>query len=467
MRTLLSLLATLLLFGSATAADGPFGWWKGTIGPDVLNLEINVSIEGTEEDPAALLDIPVQGMFNHALTDVAVTGDSVAFTIPGVPGNARFEGTVSGDSITGTFSQSGQEFDFSLERSDDGPASGRPQDPEPPFPYTEEEVTVMSPAGDVTLAGSLLLPEGDGPFPAVVFLTGSGPQDRNEELYGHRPFLVLADALARDGWASLRLDDRGVGGSGGSDADATYEDLIADAVAAADFLTEHADIGTIGFIGHSQGGYLAPEAALESAAEFVISLAGPAVDGLEVLKEQNRLIIESSVPADGSVSSAEVEAAVEEQLAFLDELAGRFRDDDPAGAAGVVREHVTAGLRAQGVPEDELGEIVDAQVEANSSPVMASFVLYDPQPLLREFTLPLLAVYGGLDIQVPAEQSTGPLEDALREAGNTDWEITVVDDMNHLLQPAETGSFEEYPLIETTIHEELFPVLLDWLDAHR
>lgn len=456
--------AAVLLLGGTTLAQSPaLGYWTGSIAPGVLDLGVNVLLEGSEEAPTGLLDIPAQGLFSFVLTDVAIDGAEVTFSMGGVPGNPVFAGTVKGDAITGTFSQAGQEFEFVLTREEGEPEGLiRPQEPQPPFPYAEEEVTIVSPAGDVTLAGTLTLPEGQGPFDTVLFITGSGPQDRNEELFGHKPFLVLADALTRAGYATLRLDDRGMGGSGGLDANASYEDLTADSVAAVEFLRARDEVGAVGLLGHSQGGYLAPLVAQETDIDFVISLAGPAVSGLEVLELQNRLIIEGSAPTDGSVSPEEVEEVVTGQISFLREVAELLDSGDVEAARERVRTEVAPAFA--GLPEDQAEQLIEEQVDATVSNSMASFMTFDPQPSLQQLTVPVLAVFGGLDVQVDAAQSTGPLKDALEAAGNDDYKVTVIDDMNHVLQPAETGMLEEYPLIETTVHHDLLDLVLAWLE---
>ncbi len=463
LRKLMIAIGAGLLLGGMGLAQGPaFGSWTGLIGPEVLDLGVNVVLDGTEEEPVGILDIPVQGLYDFALSDVEVDGTDVTFAMPGVPGNPVFTGSVEGDTMSGTFSQGGQDFEFLLERSDELPgAHSRPQEPEEPFPYLQEEVTVVSPAGDVTLAGTLSLPEGDGPHTALLFVTGSGPQDRDSFVFGHRPFLVLSDALVRAGYATLRLDDRGVGGSDGADHLASYADLTADGVAAVEFLAQRADIAEIGIIGHSQGGYLAPAIAAESDTDFIINLAGPAVGGLEVLELQNALIIEMSAPA--GTPQEQIDYAVESQLTFLRHLNEFFVAGDLEGAEEFVRGIITPQLAATGLSGDELEEAVQIQLLASVTPSMASFVSFDPQPLLRELTIPILTVYGGLDVQVPARQSLDPLSEALEAAGNPDHTVLVIEDMNHILQPGETGNPEEYTLIETTIHAELFDALFDWL----
>lgn len=225
-------------------------------------------------------------------------GSRLSFGLRGVPDAPVFDGTVSGTGeaarITGDFTQSGQTFPFTLERGA-VQAVSRPQEPQPPFPYRSEAVSFQN--GEVTLAGTLTLPAGEGPFAAVLFITGSGPQDRDETIARHRPFLLLTDTLTRAGYATLRVDDRGVGGSSGDLSRATYDDLTGDVLAGVASLRAHPAIDRerIGLFGHSEGGYLAPLAAARSDdVAFVIMMAGPAVPGEAVLRLQNHLSSSSS-----------------------------------------------------------------------------------------------------------------------------------------------------------------------------
>src|SRR5690625_1605602 len=463
-KSLLGLALALFTASAALAQSDEVRYWTGSLGPGVLDLGVNVLIEGTEEEPTAVLDIPVQGLIGFPLSEVTIDGNDVSFAMAGVPGDPRFSGTADGDTLSGTFSQSGAEFEFVLERSDEESAGfSRPQEPERPFPYTEEEVTLHSPAGDVTLAGTLTLPEdGEGPFTALLFLTGSGPQDRDETLFGRGPCRLLSHAPPACGYAPLRLDARGMGGSPGLDHEASYEDMTTDAVTAVNWLQAREDIGAIGIIGHSQGGYLAPVVAAETDIDFIISLAGPSVSGLEVLELQNRLIYELEAAAAG-VSPEELEAAIEDQIAFLRELHGHFEAGDIEAAEALGRERIAEQLEGLELSEEEREQLIEGQLLGIATPSMASFMTFDPQPFLRQLDVPLLAVFGGLDIQVDAEQSIAPLEEALAAADTDDYTVVTIEDMNHLLQPAETGSLDEYILIETTIHPELLELLLDWL----
>lgn len=331
----------------------------------------------------------------------------------------------------------------------------RPQEPRPPFPYRSEEVSYRS--GDIGLAGTLTMPEGDGPFTAVLLLTGSGPQDRDETLYGHKPFLLLADTLTRAGYAVLRVDDRGVGGSGGDLARAGYDGLAADALAGVEYLKGRSDIdpARVGLLGHSEGGYLAPLAAQRSGAvAFVILMAGPALSGEDVLALQNRLLFEAAgVPPE----------QVEAQDAFIHELAGLLRAADYPAAEALTRrrlEQQSATLPEGRRPTPQ--EIGD-QARAATTPTRRSFLTYDPGPALDALNIPVLAFYGGKDLQVPATQN----EPALRErlADHPDATVRTFPGLNHLMQPATTGGLDEYARTQTTISPEVLHLITGWMQA--
>jgi len=468
---LIPLLIAVLL-ATAAAQPDPLGAWRGALGPGVIDLEIRVTIAADEAGAgfAGTIDIPAQGLFDFALGDVVLEGSDIAFVMPGVPGDPAFAGTLEGDRIEGTFTQGGQPLPFVLER-DAEPVALRPQEPQPPFPYLEEEVTFAS--GDVTLAGTLTLPPGDARVPAVLLITGSGPQDRNEEIVGHKPFLVIADHLTRAGYAVLRVDDRGVGGSTGSDGEATYQDLAGDVGAAIDLLKAHPriDADAIGLFGHSQGGFLAPFVATErDDVAFVVLMAGPAVDGFSVLLVQNELLIDRALRAlEPPMSDEEIEASIANQVAFVTELRDLLAAEDLEGARVLVRTRIETEIAAapeeQRPPADQLEALVAAQSDGVTAPVFRSFLLFDPQPYLRRLTVPTLAFFGSLDLQVDAAQSEGPMREALAAAGSDDATVITFEGLNHLMQPATTGLVDEYAAIPTTIDSIVLQTVGDWLQA--
>lgn len=472
-KVLLGLLLAMPL-GAALAQGGPQGVWQGVLGPGTLELEIFVTFQGEDDGLVGTINIPAQGGFDVPLENIVLDGADIGFSIAATPGAPRFEGTLDGDAIEGMFTQSGQAFPFSLARSEDGPPGlSRPQEPQPPFPYEEIEVSFESLDDTldepVILAGTLTVPEGDGPFPALLFITGSGAQDRNEEIFGHKPFLVIADHLTRAGYATLRLDDRGVGGSTGADWDSTFEQLADDVLAGVEYLLARPEIdpAAIGLLGHSQGGYLAPVVAeMSGDVAFVISIAGPAVDGMEVLYEQNRLLVEYNGALAG-LPEDDIAEAVEWQIGFLDGLCEFLCVGDPEGAAQFVREYYGAAF-AEAPPEeqpsaDELEALLNTVVASSVSISLGSWMAFDPRPSLEALTVPYLGIYGTLDIQVPPSQSEAPAIEALEASGSTDWTIVVLDGLNHLMQPATTGQTDEYLHIETTIDPSVLELIEEWL----
>lgn len=436
----------------ATGGTDLTGDWHGRIEVPGAPLDLSITLSA---DGGGTMDVPAQGITDLPLADVRVDGARFTATIPDLAGGAAIDGAVAEDaaSIAGDFTQAGQTFPFGLERGSVAPPV-RPQDPQPPLPYRAEDVDY--PSGDLTLAGTLTLPEGPGPFAAVVLSTGSGPQDRDESLAGHRPFLVLADALTRAGYAVLRTDDRGVGGSGGDYSRATYEELAADVLAGVAYLAARPEVdpARIGLFGHSEGGYLAPLAAREAAGAvaFTVLMAGPAVSGEETLVRQNELLL-----AQAGSPPQEVEA----QVAFLRELVALLRAEEYDRAGELARTRI--GEQATALPPDQRPgpEQVDAQVAALVSPVVRALVTYDPAPALAELSVPVLAFYGGTDLQVPAEQSEPRAVELL--SGNSDATVLTLPGLNHLMQPSGTGSPAEYAGIETTVAPEVLDLITGWL----
>ncbi len=327
--------------------------------------------------------------------------------------------------------------------------SARPQDPKPPYPYRSEDVTYRN--GDITIAGTLTEPEGSGPFPAMLMITGSGPQDRDEDLMGHRPFQLLADTFTRAGYAVLRTDDRGVGGTGGVLDDATYADLAADAAAGVGFLRGRPEIdpAKVGLFGHSEGGYLAPLVAARPGSNiaFAVLMAGPSVVGADVLIEQNKAIM----AAAGSPQNE-----IDDQVRYLTEWSALLRAGDAEGAKAYATQHNDS------LPEGERAP--QSAVDSFNTPYMASFITYDPKPALEAMRVPVLAFFGGTDQQVLAGQNEQPMRDNL--AADPDATVHTFPGLNHLMQPSATGKPSEYSAIETTVDPAVLTYVTDWLTQH-
>ncbi|MEV6098804.1 alpha/beta fold hydrolase [Nocardia sp. NPDC051981] len=426
------------------APAGLTGDWHGSI--EIPGHPLAVGVSFTSGDQATI-DIPAQGVEAAPLSGVKNDADGVAWTITKIPGNPSFQGKYDkgSESIQGKFSQSGQTFPLNLTRGKvEGPP--RPQEPKPPFPYKSEDVSF--PSGGLTIAGTLTEPNTGGPFPTVVLINGSGANDRNEELLGHKPFLLLADTLTRAGYAVLRTDKRGVGKTGGHLDTSSYQDLTDDIGAGIAFLRGRPEIDAkrIGLLGHSEGGNLAPLYTMrpDSGVAFVIMMAGPAVPGSDVLVEQNRLIL----TAQGATAEQ-----IDQQVAFNSTLSALLRSGDLEAAKTYVRQH------NDGLPADK--KLSDAQIDELVTPYMAALVGYDPAPALSALRVPVLAFYGSKDLQVPAAQNERPARTLL--AADPDATVHVFDGLNHLMQPADKGTPDEYAKIETTIDPQVLTFVTNWL----
>lgn len=406
-----------------------------------LRLHVTRAADGTL---AAKMDVPEQGAFGLPLDSVTFSEGKFHWGMKAI--RAGFEGVMKGDQIEGTFTQ-GLQQPLTLHRIQ--AVSGRPQDPKPPFPYQSTEVTFPSKAQGVTLAGTLTVPPGPGPVPAVILITGSGPQDRDEALMGHRPFLVLSDYLTRHGLAVLRYDDRGVGKSTGDFGASTGSDFALDAEGALDFLQARPGIDKkrIGLAGHSEGAVLAPRiAARRPDVAFVVMLAGTGVPGKDVM-----LLQAAKLNAAAGVSQETIQKNAGLQNKIFTVLAEE-KDDD---AAAEKLKQAFAGVPG-----------ADAQIRRVLSPWMREFALYDPVPALEKVKCPVLALNGEKDLQVIADQNLPPIEAALKKGGNKDFRIVRLPGLNHLFQNAQTGLVAEYGKIDETMAPVLLETVTTWIRQH-
>lgn len=448
-----------------TASTIP-GVWQGTLevpGGIQLRLVLKVT-KGDDGALKATVDSPDQGAMDMPVTTITQNGDAVSFEMKTIGG--AYEGTLNkeGSQIAGQWKQGGGSLPLTLKRVEKVPDYSRPQDPKKPLPYDEEDVTYSNKnAEGVTLAATLTLPRGKGPFPAALLITGSGPQDRNEALLGHRPFLVLADHLTRKGIAVLRADDRGIGKSTGKFGTATTEDFASDALAGVEYLKSRREIDAahIGLIGHSEGGLVAPMAAVKSTdVAFIVLMAGPGVTGQEILALQSALIAKAAGASDEMI--AKNRTASDRVFEIL------RQESDNAAAEKKIREvfsELTAGLNEE--QKKALGAstaALEGQIKQVTTPWFRYFLTYDPRATLKKVKCPVLAVNGELDLQVPPNQNLPEITAAL--TANSDYEIVKLPKMNHLFQTCQTGSPSEYAKIEETISPAALEVMSNWIVAH-
>lgn len=434
--------------------DGLDGVWETTLMREETALELVLNVISDDQGTRASLDSVSQGAFDLAVTDLVREGDQVGFSVP--LANVTFSGVLDSDTLRGQWVRPNfPDATLTWQRTATavtGP--NRPQEPTDPVPYTVEEVRIANPqTEDIVLAGSFTHPDGVRRAPVALLLNGSGPQDRDETVWEHKPFLVLSDHLTRQGIAVLRLDDRGTGETTGYYTPATISDFVSDAQAALAWLKTRPDVDpdAIGIIGHSEGGLLAPMlAAQDEEIGFIILLAGPGTTGQAVILEQTQLMSRSA-------------GATPEMLAGLDEAMTALTT---AVRTAPSQDAVPAAVDAALTPERMAALQIPADMRQTAMAQMTrtwyrDFLRHDPAVYLRDVDQPVLALNGTLDVQVPHASNLAGIEAAL--AHNPDTTLMALDGRNHMFQRAQTGAIPEYAQIEETLDPMVLELISDWI----
>lgn len=463
----ITVLMVCLGLGYMSSAQSPVGDWEGTLEAPGMKLKIVFHVTADGDGYTSTMDSPDQGAMGLATN--STTFKDGKLTITATQLGMTYEGALDPDgaNMKGVFKQGPATLPLNLTKAKGEPAKlERPQEPKKPYPYKEEAVKYdNAKAEGVTLAGTLTLPNTTGPHPAVVLISGSGPQNRDEELLGHKPFLVLADHLTRQGIAVLRFDDRGVAESTGNFATATSADFATDAEAAVAYLKKRKDIDAskIGLMGHSEGGLIAPMVAAQSKdVAFIVLLAGPGVSGTEILLLQQELIAKASmVPANVIALNRKLN-----KRTF--ELLGQHEDDLPKAKEEIKKymeeEKKRLSDTDKAALEASMGQF-DQTFQQISSPWFRFFLKYDPASSLEKVSCPVLAINGSKDLQVDAEQNLPAIEKALKKAGNKNYEIKSLANLNHLFQASETGSPTEYGKLTETFSPTALNTISNWLQT--
>ncbi len=434
------------------------GVWQGALETNGMRFRLQLHVShDTQGQLVAGMDSIDQGINGFPATNVTQKESAVHFDLPAIGG--VYDGTLNAakNTISGTWQQGGSSSALNFKRSDQVLELRRPQTPAKPYPYAEEEVVFPNAKAGTSLAGTLTLPRGKGPFAAGILVAGTGPLDRDEADSGHRPFLVLADHLTRKGIAVLRYDKRGIGKSTGNYDGATTADFASDAEAALAFLKGRKEIDTrkIGLIGHSEGAVIAPMIASRSRdVAWVVMLAGPATNGEQTLLLQSNLITRAG--------------------GMTDEQVAKSLEFDKQSYLLVRQEKDRATL------ENKLGELVKAsdlgpamplaflqrQIHWTSSPWFRYFLDYDPVSALQKTKCPVLALSGEKDLQVPPKENLPIIKKVLEDAGNKDFEAVELPGLNHLFQHCQTGLPAESRAIEETFAPEALTVISAWVLKH-
>ena len=431
------------------------GDWLGTLDTGLSKLRLVLHITNTDQGVTATMDSLDQNAKGIPVTSITRQGSSLKFDMRSISG--AYDGTISADlsGFSGTWTQLGKSWPLEFKRVKNSTEleRKRPQNPVRPYPYNELEVTYKNSKVDIDLAATLTIPEGNGPFPAVLLMAGSGPHDRDETIMGHKPFLVLADHLTRKGIVVLRADKRGCGKSGGDYASAVMSDFASDADAGVAYLKTRPEVDPklIGLIGHSEGGVEAPMAAASNPdVAFVVMMAGMGVPASELLPMQASLI-------DKSLGKSPEE--IEKDLATQREIFSIVtKDKDDA----TLQKDLRAALTGK-VPDPQ----IDMQIKAVTSPWFRDLLVYDPAPTLTRLTCPVLVLNGEKDLQVPPSQNLPPIRKALEGRSNKNFEVVELAGLNHLFQDAKTGAVGEYAEIEETMSPVAMEMMSTWIMKQR
>jgi len=430
--------------------------WSGKLDISSTKLEIIFEVWTDENGkPIAVMDVPMQGAKDIQTTVLKAEPDSLILSVPMIRGT--FKGEFLNDStIQGEWKQSGMSFSLILAKTKVPTELKRPQTPKRPFPYIEEEVVYENKTAGIKLAGTFTFPQNGENLPVVILITGSGAQDRDETIFEHRPFLVIADFLTRNGFAVLRVDDRGVGGSEGNTSKATSEDFAGDVMAGIEFLKTRKEIdpSKIGLIGHSEGGLIAPMVATKSKdVAFIVLMAGPGIIGEQILYEQGKLIYKTAGMTDEQV----------QQNQKLQEAIFNIIKTETDSVKRIDRLQKTMSNGQYSMLTDDQKIAVDNQIKTVDNEWFKFFLNYDPYPTLVKLKCPVLAINGEKDLQVPPNENLAAIEKALTEGGNKNFKTMKLPGLNHLFQTCETGAIAEYMQIEETISPTVLEILQDWI----
>ncbi len=453
----LMIFAAIMGFGVMQAKDIS-GDWYGILDVQSMQLRIVFHITETGNQFSATMDSPDQNAFGIQVSSTTYKGSTLTMEI--TDSWIKYTGKLKGDTVEGIFKQTTNEFPLTLHREQpEKKPYIRPQTPKEPYPYHTEDLYFNNDEAGITLAGTLCLPDTEGTYPAVIMITGSGAQDRDEMIFEHRPFLVIADHLARNGIASLRFDDRGTAKSEGNFNTGTTYDFAADVTAAVNYLKTRKEISTIGLLGHSEGGIIAPMVASRNKdVKFIILLAGTGDRGDRLLLMQQEAIMRASGEKESEIKKAmKINAQAFEMVVNASDLESLKQDMTKFMADNIDNGTVE-------IPEGlSRAEFIESQMLGICNPWMFQFMKMDPKVYLEQVQCPVLALNGAKDLQVPSQVNLTAIGGALAKGGNKDVTIKEFPGLNHLFQESGAGLLEEYITIEQTFAPVALDEITGWI----
>ncbi len=444
---------TALLVSSSSFSQQFEGDWTGKILIQGFPLTLDYHISKNENGFSATMDSPDQKSFGNKVKEVIVLGNEINLNFPEYKIFTKLR--YKNDSLIGVYDQYGKDYPLSMSRKTaESIGINRPQEPKAPFDYHIEEVKFKNTKDQISLAGTFTYPNGDGPFPTVILISGSGGQNRDEEIFNHKPFWVVADYFAKNGIATLRYDDRGIAQSEGNFATSTSADFAEDAKAGIEFLKLHPKVNSLklGIVGHSEGGMIAPMvAASDSSIGFIILLAGPGISIDELMLLQN---IEVSKANGLSKSMIEQNSTLNQKCYEI------IKTEKDLSKTKTKLDKLFA--------KSEMSEIdIQNTITLITSPWFRYFIQYEPSIALEKVKCPVLALNGDKDIQVTAKENLAGIDASLKKAGNQNYEVKLVENKNHLFQTTQKLGIDEYMENEESFAPDVLKLMLDWIQKIR
>ncbi|PIE50264.1 MAG: alpha/beta hydrolase [Flavobacteriales bacterium] len=443
------LLLVLVFISSFLSAQNIVGSWEGTLKVSNVELPLIIHIQREDGNYTSTFDSPKQGAKGIPLTTTSFENGKLHLEAQKF--NISYDGRLEFDTIKGEFKQNGMTFPLELKRMNQPFSFNRPQTPKPPFHYNEKEVFIKNNIEGNQLAGTLVTPKNtkNKNFPILVMITGSGSQDRNETLFGHQPFWVIADYLAQKGIGSLRLDDRGIGKSEKGKKGATTADFATDISSAVDYLVAQ-NFTNIGLLGHSEGGMIAPMVAIKNPkVKFQILLSAPGVPIKDLMIKQTSMLTNTS----------NMESKNSQLYDFIIHYQGKNLKTD-------IEKWIRQNF-INDIPKEQLNAFAKQQSQMLSHPWFVYFIQFNPDDYLAKTKIPTLALNGSLDRQVSAKENLNGITKSLQKANNQNFKIVEIKGLNHLFQTAKTGHPNEYAEIEETFSPKALKMISDWVLSHK
>ena len=460
MKTISILLFTIFISLTLQAQDIT-GQWHGVLKVQGTQLRLVFNVSKAENGFTSTMDSPDQGAKGIPATKTSFESPKIKFEVSNAM--IQYDGELQGNEIIGTFKQGGQVFPMNLSRKViEKEIAKRPQEPVKPYSYYSEDVIFQNTTANISLAGTLTLPKKEGNFPVVVLISGSGPQNRDEELAGHKPFLIISDHLTKNGIAVLRYDDRGVGQSKGDFNAATSADFATDVESAIAYLKTRKEINKkkIGLVGHSEGGLIAPMVASRSKdVSFIVLLAGTGIQGDQLLLLQQNLIAKANGASDTEINKSLAINAKIFELVLKSNDNQKLKIDVKNEIIEAIKIDPTTTI-PNGMTQEQF---ITLQVNQITSPWMTYFIKYDPATALEKVNCPVLAVNGEKDLQVPPKENLNAIKNALLKGGNKNVTTIELPNLNHLFQESTTGSPNEYATIEQTFAPIALDEITKWI----